>query len=69
MDGSDESDIAEVNIPKKFQCIACSGVVLSAGHLCATSGRGMNRECVTKMMGEGDCAGCVDDFFDNLPNE
>ena len=53
-------------MPRKFQCITCSGVLLSAAHLCATSGRGMTADCINTMIGEGDCNGCVEDFFPQL---
>lgn len=67
MDGADEpGELA--GMPRKFQCIACSGVVLTAAHLCASSGRGMSAECVNTMIGEGDCNGCVQHFFPELQN-
>jgi hypothetical protein len=69
MDGSDELDLAEVNIPRKFLCIGCAGVVLAAGHICATSGRGMTEECINAIMGKGDCNGCLDQFFTDLEKE
>ena len=61
MDGSDEN--GDKTSAKLFQCVQCSGVILSAKHLCSTSGRGLSEECVGEMIGEGDCNICVKDYF------
>ena len=66
MDGSDDADMRSKNGKSpafQLQCVECAGVVLSAAHLCHSSGRGLTDECVNTMIGEGECNVCVQEFL------